>query len=89
MDIFCVSFSNFLSRALDTPFLYSENSIREETLHQEDKGHIREVGNEYMGRIPAVVLIDCFSKNELSNILHLKQSSRTCCLLLMPPPITK
>ena len=89
MDIFCVSFSNFLSRALDTPFLCSENSIREETLHQEDKGHIREVGNEYMGRIPAVVLIDCFSKNELSNILHLKQSSGTCCLLLMPPPIMK
>lgn len=72
MDIFCVSFSNFLRRALDILFLYSENSIREETLHQENKGPIIEVGNEYTGRIPAVVLIDCFSKNELSNTLHLK-----------------
>lgn len=86
--IFSVSvFSNFLRRALDTSFLYPDTCIREETLHQEDKGHTIEMANKYIGRIQAV--IGCSSRNELSNISHLKQSSRTGYLLLLPLPLER
>lgn len=76
-------FSNLLQRALDTSFLYPDTCTREVTLHHEDKDHTIEMANEHIGGIQAVV--DCFfSKKEHSYISHLKYSSKSCCLFLLP-----